>query len=293
MTSYTIQTSHIFCTGSVRSTWTLALAARTSARGLGARPPCPPRRRARPGSSTLASLVVAWFPTDADAGAIAAVSTLASHSGPSVVAPWLFHHSCKPPAMAAPPPTRPVPTLGEALAAAAGELGHAASAPLPRRACSRCVAPWPAAVASPPWPVATAPPPWPAAASPLSAPYRDPPPPLKPGSTLEGVDPSIPVSGVPSLRAAAAGCRRGFMAPPARRLLRVGEGALFRGEGVRFGFFFFGRGGWSQVVVTGGKIIVISAEPWSRWGPPFPSSSYPLRAADGSIAGFTPDPVQK
>jgi hypothetical protein len=141
------------------------------------------------------------------------------------------------------------PALGEALAAAARELGHAALAPLPRRACSRCAAGWPAAAASPPWPVATARPPWPAAAAPPSAPYRDSPPPLKPGSTLEGVDPSIPVSGVPSLRAAAAGRRRGFMA--ARRLLRAGERA-FRGEGGGdLVSFFLGRGEWSRVVGLG------------------------------------------
>ena len=63
---------------------TVALAARAAARGLGARPPRPARRRAGTPSAASASPMVAWFPMDVEAGAVAAVNTLASHSGPSV-----------------------------------------------------------------------------------------------------------------------------------------------------------------------------------------------------------------
>jgi hypothetical protein len=129
------------------------------------------------------------------------------------------------------------PALGEALAAAAGELGHAASTPLPRRTWSRCAAPWPATAAPPPWPPAAAPP---------SALYRDPPPPLKPGSTLEGVDSSIPVSGVPSLRAAGRRPPEGIHGAAGTSPCSVCVGGSVSWGGGDL-FLFFGRGGWSQV----------------------------------------------
>ena len=81
---------------------------------------------------------------DVEAGTVAAVSTLASHSDPSVVGLVLFHQSCKPPAMVSPTLTTSVASLGEAVAVAVGDLGHAASMPLP---LAECIGPWPAAAA--------------------------------------------------------------------------------------------------------------------------------------------------
>jgi len=46
------------------------------------------------GSSIHASPFVAWFLMDVEAGTVAAVSKLASHSDPSVVGLVLFHQSC-------------------------------------------------------------------------------------------------------------------------------------------------------------------------------------------------------
>jgi hypothetical protein len=82
--------------------------------------------------------MVAWFPMDVEAGAVAAVNTLVSHSGPSAAAAAaLVHQSGNPPAIAPPPPSTPM-LSGNAVGAAAEEFGHAASALLPR------AAPWPA-----------------------------------------------------------------------------------------------------------------------------------------------------
>jgi len=61
------------------------------------------------------------------------------------------------------------------------------------------------------------------------------------------VDPSIPVAGEPSLRAAAAGHRRGFIAT----LCIAGS----RGTGALFFFSRRGLEGWGS-----GKIVVISAK---------------------------------
>jgi hypothetical protein len=57
---------------------------RAAARGLGATPLHPSHQRVDTPLAASASPTVAWFPIDVEAGAVAAVNTLASHSGPSV-----------------------------------------------------------------------------------------------------------------------------------------------------------------------------------------------------------------
>jgi hypothetical protein len=86
---------------------------------------------------------------DVEVDVVAAVNTLASHSGSSAAtASGLLHQSGKPVGMHGPPPgaSPPTPDVGpcsrEPCWAAAGDLCHSESMPLPLAACSAAVALW-------------------------------------------------------------------------------------------------------------------------------------------------------